>query len=149
MRRGLFRQGGRPHQFVVLADVSRALREEERLAWQRLIRVLGHEINNSLTPINSLADRLNTLLQRSPPEGELRDDLQRGLGVIANRSEGLTRFLASYTKLAKLPPPTFASVDVGGVGAARDAARVAAPGGDRAEPGRDAAARTATSSTSC
>ena len=58
MRRGLFRQGGRPHQFVVLADVSRALREEERLAWQRLIRVLGHEINNSLTPINSIADRL-------------------------------------------------------------------------------------------
>ena len=112
MRRGLFRQGGRPHQFVVLADVSRALREEERLAWQRLIRVLGHEINNSLTPINSLAERLNTLLQRSPPEGELREDLQRGLGVIAGRSEGLTRFLASYTKLAKLPPPTVASVDV-------------------------------------
>jgi two-component system nitrogen regulation sensor histidine kinase NtrY len=114
IRRGLFRQGGRPHQFVVLADVSRALREEERLAWQRLIRVLGHEINNSLTPINSLAERLNTLLQRSPPEGELREDLQRGLGVIANRSEGLTRFLASYTKLAKLPPPTFASVNVAG-----------------------------------
>ncbi|MFI5246408.1 MAG: sensor histidine kinase [Gemmatimonadales bacterium] len=112
MRRGLFRQGGRPHQFVVLADVSRALREEERLAWQRLIRVLGHEINNSLTPINSLAERLSTLLKRSPPEGELRDDLQRGLGVIANRSEGLTRFLASYTRLAKLPPPTFANVDV-------------------------------------
>jgi two-component system nitrogen regulation sensor histidine kinase NtrY len=112
MRRGLFRQGGRPHQFVVLADVSRALREEERLAWQRLIRVLGHEINNSLTPINSLAERLNTLLKRSPPEGELREDLQRGLGVIANRSEGLTRFLASYTRLAKLPPPRFASVDV-------------------------------------
>ncbi len=112
MRRGLFRQGGRPHQFVVLADVSRALREEERLAWQRLIRVLGHEINNSLTPINSLAERLNTLLKRSPPAGELRDDLQRGLGVIANRSEGLTRFLASYTKLAKLPPPRFVSVDV-------------------------------------
>lgn len=112
MRRGLFRQGGRPHQFVVLADVGRALREEERLAWQRLIRVLGHEINNSLTPINSLAERLNTLLQRSPPEGELREDLQRGLGVIANRSEGLTRFLASYTKLAKLPPPKFARVEV-------------------------------------
>jgi two-component system, NtrC family, nitrogen regulation sensor histidine kinase NtrY len=112
MRRGVFRQGGRPHQFVVLADVSRALREEERLAWQRLIRVLGHEINNSLTPINSLAERLGTLLQRSPPEGELREDLQRGLGVIANRSEGLTRFLASYTKLAKLPPPRFANVDV-------------------------------------
>ncbi len=82
----------------MLADVSRALREEERLAWQRLIRVLGHEINNSLTPINSLAERLSTLLQRSPPEGELREDLQRGLGVIANRSEGLDAVSSRRTR---------------------------------------------------
>ncbi len=80
LRRGSFRQGGRPHQFILLADVSRSLREEERLAWQRLIRVLGHEINNSLTPIRSIADRLKQLLGRSPPEAELRDDLGRGLG---------------------------------------------------------------------
>lgn len=112
LRRGGFRQGGRPHQFVLLADVSRALREEERLAWQRLIRVLGHEINNSLTPIRSIADRLQHLLGRSPPEGELRDDLDRGLGVIASRSEGLSRFLASYTRLARLPPPRFGPVNV-------------------------------------
>jgi PAS domain S-box-containing protein len=112
VRRGSFRQDGKPHQFVLLADVSRALREEERLAWQRLIRVLGHEINNSVTPINSLAERLRQLLGRSPPEGELREDLQKGLGVIASRSQGLTRFLASYTRLAKLPPPKFAPVNV-------------------------------------
>ena len=112
VRRGGFRQGGRPHQFVVLADVSRTLRAEERLAWQRIVRVLGHEINNSITPIKSLAERLQELLRREPPDGELRDDLERGLGVIASRSEGLTRFLASYTRLAKLPPPRLASVDV-------------------------------------
>lgn len=105
LRRGDFRQGGRPHRFVVLADVSRTLREEERLAWQRLVRVLGHEINNSLTPIKSLAERLHELLQRSPPEGELREDLLRGLSVISSRGEGLSRFLASYARLAKLPPP--------------------------------------------
>ena len=110
VRRGAFRQDGKPHQFVLLADVSRALREEERLAWQRIIRVLGHEINNSITPINSLAEQLQKLLQRSPPEGELREDLQRGLGVISGRSQGLTRFLASYTRLAKLPPPRFVPV---------------------------------------
>jgi two-component system nitrogen regulation sensor histidine kinase NtrY len=110
VRRGAFRQDGKPHQFVLLADVSRALREEERLAWQRIIRVLGHEINNSITPINSLAEQLQKLLQRSPPDGTLREDLQRGLGVIAGRSQGLTRFLASYTRLAKLPPPRFAPV---------------------------------------
>ena len=112
LRRGSFRQDGKPHQFVLLADVSRALREEERLAWQRIIRVLGHEINNSITPISSLAERLHKLLQRSPPDGELRDDLQRGLGVISSRSQGLTRFLASYTRLAKLPPPRLTAVPV-------------------------------------
>jgi two-component system nitrogen regulation sensor histidine kinase NtrY len=112
VRRGAFRQGGRPHQFVVLADVSRALRDEERLAWQRLVRVLGHEINNSITPIKSLAERLQELLRREPPEGELRDDLERGLAVISARSEGLSRFLASYTRLAKLPPPRLSTVDV-------------------------------------
>ncbi|MGH7593716.1 MAG: sensor histidine kinase [Gemmatimonadales bacterium] len=112
LRRGAFRQGGRPHQFVLLADVSRSLRQEERLAWQRLIRVLGHEINNSLTPIRSIADRLQHLLGRSPPDGELRDDIGRGLGVIASRSEGLSRFLASYTRLARLPPPRPGPVNV-------------------------------------
>ena len=112
VRRGGFRQGGQPHQFVVLTDVGRTLREEERVAWQRIIRVLGHEINNSLTPINSLAERLRVLLDRSPPDGELRDDLQRGLGVIANRSAALSRFLGSYAQLAKLPPPTPAPLSV-------------------------------------
>jgi two-component system nitrogen regulation sensor histidine kinase NtrY len=112
LRRGAFRQGGRPHQFILLADVSRSLREEERVAWQRLIRVLGHEINNSLTPIRSIADRLQHLLGRSPPDVELRDDMDRGLGVIASRSEALSRFLASYTRLARLPPPRLAPVDV-------------------------------------
>jgi nitrogen fixation/metabolism regulation signal transduction histidine kinase len=112
LRRGAFRQGGRPHQFVLLADVSRSLREEERLAWQRLIRVLGHEINNSLTPIRSIADRLQHLIGRSPPDAELRGDIDRGLGVIASRSEGLSRFLASYTRLARLPPPRLGQVNV-------------------------------------
>ena len=112
VRRGGFRQGGRPHQFVVLADVSRALREEERTAWQRLIRVLGHEINNSMAPIKSLAEQFQELLRRKSPNEEDRDNLQRGLGVIASRSEGLTRFLTSYTRLAKLPPPRLASVNV-------------------------------------
>ena len=116
VRRGAFRQDGRPHQFVVLADVSRALREEESLAWQRLVRVLGHEINNSITPIKSLSQRLQHLLQRAPQgeetRGELREDLERGLSVISGRSEALSRFLASYTKLVRLPPPKLSAVDV-------------------------------------
>ncbi len=113
VRRGAFRQGGRPHTFVVLADVSRALREEERKAWQRLIRVLGHEINNSIAPIKSLAEQFQASLRRQTPDETTREDMQRGMQVIANRSEGLTRFLASYTKLAKLPAPRLAPIDVG------------------------------------
>lgn len=113
LRRGAFRQGGRPHQFVMLADVSRALREEERKAWQRLIRVLGHEINNSIAPIKSLAEQFRDLLHRRAPDDAVRDDMERGMGVIANRAEALTRFLASYTRLAKLPAPRLAPVAVG------------------------------------
>ena len=113
VRRGAFRQGGRPHQFIVLADVSRALREEERKAWQRLIRVFGHEINNSLTPIKSVAQRLQELVSKNGATDVPREDLERGLDLIANRSESLTRFLASYARLARLPPPKLVKVDVG------------------------------------
>lgn len=149
LRRGEFRQDGRPHRFIVLADVSRTLREEERLAWQRLIRVLAHEINNSITPIQSLAGRLQELVRReargepvrtpmpgmvqaattpvatpaalgsatapaaavapngmaSAASSELRDDLERGLGVITSRADALARFIATYTQLARLPAP--------------------------------------------
>jgi nitrogen fixation/metabolism regulation signal transduction histidine kinase len=112
VRRGAFRQGGRPHQFVVLADVSRALREEERQAWQRLIRVFGHEINNSLTPIKSVAQRLQELVSRNGASEVPREDLERGLDLIAKRSESLTRFLASYARLARLPTPKLGQVDV-------------------------------------
>ena len=112
LRRGEFRQDGRPHRFIVLADVSRTLREQERVAWQRLIRVLGHEINNSMTPIKSLTERLRELVVRDWSNPELRNDLERGLGVVASRSESLARFLTSYTKLAHLPAPTYGEVQV-------------------------------------
>ncbi|HET7025378.1 MAG TPA: ATP-binding protein [Gemmatimonadales bacterium] len=112
VRRGGFRQGGRPHQFVVLADVSRALREEERAAWQRLVRVLGHEINNSLTPIKSVAQRLQLRIAKESGT-PLRGELDEGLTLIAGRSEALTRFLAGYAKLARLPAPALGPVAVG------------------------------------
>lgn len=105
VRRSTFRQSGLPHQLLVLTDVSRALRDEERQAWQRLVRVLGHEINNSLAPIKSVAGSLQALLARAPRPPDAEEDLKRGLTVIAGRSEGLSRFLASYAQLARLPSP--------------------------------------------
>ena len=112
-RRGTFRQGGLAHQLLVLSDVSRALREEERQAWQRLIRVMGHELNNSLAPIKSLAGSLEQLIARDPKPHDWEDDMRRGLGVITTRSESLSRFMDGYARLARLPPPRFQSVEVG------------------------------------
>jgi nitrogen fixation/metabolism regulation signal transduction histidine kinase len=113
VRRTTFRQGGVPHQLLVLTDLSRALRQEERQAWKRLIRVLSHEINNSLAPIKSSAESLLTLMSRQPPPADLDDDLRSGLTVIAGRSEALGRFMGSYADFAKLPPPTPGQVNVG------------------------------------
>src|SRR6266545_1322513 len=113
VRRGTFRQGGLPHQLLVLADVSRALSEEERQAWRRLIRVLSHELNNSLAPIKSIADSLRGLVDRTPPATEWRSDLLKGLSVIASRSESLSRLMAAYARLARLPPPRLEAVAVG------------------------------------
>ena len=112
IRRSTFRQGGLPHQLVVVSDLSHALRDEERQAWQRLVRVLGHEINNSLAPIRSIVGSIQQLLQRSPRPNDWLQDVERGLSVIGARSESLGRFMKSYARLARLPRPRSESVDV-------------------------------------
>jgi nitrogen fixation/metabolism regulation signal transduction histidine kinase len=112
LRRGAFWQGGRPYQLVVLTDLSRPLRQEERQAWQRLIRVIGHELNNSLAPIRSLAGSLETLLHRRPRPADWEEDMRRGLAVIAARSDSLSRFMEAYARLARLPPPRVQPIDL-------------------------------------
>jgi len=112
VRRGDARQGGLPLDLVVLSDVSRALRGEERAAWQRLVRVLGHELNNSLAPIRSLAGSLERLLARDPRPDDWEEDARRGLSVIATRAESLNRFMEGYTALARLPAPQPRTVDL-------------------------------------
>jgi signal transduction histidine kinase len=97
----------------VVADLSRALREEERAAWQRLLRVLGHELNNSLAPIRSMTGTLAKLLAQQPPPPDWREDVTGGLAVIGDRAEALTRFMAGYTMLARLPPPHKREVEIG------------------------------------
>jgi two-component system, NtrC family, nitrogen regulation sensor histidine kinase NtrY len=104
VRRTTFRLQGVPHTLFVLSDVAAALREEERLAWHRLIRVLSHEINNSLTPIKSIAGSLRTRLP-TPPNPAANDDMYRGLTVIEERAASLNRFLQAYQQLMRLPAP--------------------------------------------
>jgi two-component system, NtrC family, nitrogen regulation sensor histidine kinase NtrY len=113
IHRGSFREGGLPHQLLVISDLSRALREEERQAWQRLIRVLGHELNNSLAPIKSVAENLGSMLGRRDRASDWQEDMRAGLNVIAARTDGLARFMNAYARLAKLPPPVFQTMEVG------------------------------------
>ena len=112
VRSGSFRQDGLPHQLLVISDLSRVLRAEERSAWQRLVRVLGHEINNSLAPIKSIAGSLRSLAARPARPADWEHDLRSGLEVIEGRSEALGRFMGSYARLARLPQPAPGSVDV-------------------------------------
>ena len=113
VRRSAFRQQGIPHTLVVLSDVSRALREEERRAWQRLIRVLGHELNNSLAPIKSIAGSLYARLSRSGISPEEQQDFQRGLTIIESRAASLNRFLQGYRQLAQMPAPVLQKCSIG------------------------------------
>lgn len=106
------RLSGMPHRLIVMTDVQHALRAEERQAWQRLVRVLGHEINNSLGPISSIAETLRTGLSRPARATDFDDDLQRGLEVIERRAAALARFMQSYARLVRLPPPKVTRVDV-------------------------------------
>jgi two-component system, NtrC family, nitrogen regulation sensor histidine kinase NtrY len=112
MRRSTFREHGAPHHLLVLTDLSRTLREEEREAWQRLLRVLGHELNNSLAPIKSIAGSLENLLAKDPRPPDWNKDLKRGLTVISTRAAALSRFMEAYSRIARLPPPKLAPVDL-------------------------------------
>jgi nitrogen fixation/metabolism regulation signal transduction histidine kinase len=115
IRRSAFRQQGRPHQLLVLSDLSQTLREEERRAWQRLIRVLGHELNNSLGPIQSISDSLSTVARRPPSERskEWESDLIAGLNVVRDRTSALGRFMGAYSQLARLPAPRRQPCEIG------------------------------------
>jgi len=112
MRRSTVREHGIPLQLIVIADITRPLREEELQAWQRLVRVLGHELNNSLTPIKSIAGSLESLVASDDPPADWQEDMRRGLAVISTRSEALSRFIGAYARLAKLPRPTLAALRV-------------------------------------
>ena len=105
VRRASFRERGAPHRMLVLADITRALREEEADAWRRIVRVLGHELNNSLAPIKSIATSLEKLVAQDELPDDWRDDLTSGMRVIGSRTEALTRFTRAYAQLARLPEP--------------------------------------------
>jgi two-component system, NtrC family, nitrogen regulation sensor histidine kinase NtrY len=110
LRKAWFRQEGLPHTLLLLADVSVPLQEEEQAAWKRLIRVLGHELSNSLAPIKSIAGSLLLRVDAIQADETLVRDFRRGLGVMESRADSLHRFVQSYRQLAQLPPPRLSKV---------------------------------------
>ena len=88
LRRGRYREKGISHSLIFLSDLTHTLHEEERRAWKRLIRTVRHEVNNSLTPIQSVADSLRVLIGRKPLPGDWQEDLKGGLGVDRRAGRG-------------------------------------------------------------
>jgi two-component system nitrogen regulation sensor histidine kinase NtrY len=113
LRRGDYREKGVSHQLVFLSDLTRTLHEEERRAWTQLIRTVRHEVNNSLTPIQSVAESLRTIVARQPLPQDWQEDVRGGLELIAERSESLARFIGAYSRLMQVPPPNLSPVEVG------------------------------------
>ncbi len=101
-----FRESGLQHKLLFITDVRTLLRSEERKAWQSLVRVISHEINNSLSPIASISQTLSRFVSRRDKEDEHNQDIIEGLGIIADRASGLGQFVNSYKQLAKLPEPS-------------------------------------------
>jgi nitrogen fixation/metabolism regulation signal transduction histidine kinase len=106
------RRGGRSHKMLVVSDIGRSLREEEVRAWQRIVRVLAHELNNSLGPIKSIAGTLGSMLAAPQLPPEWKGDARRGMAVIERRTDALTRFMRDYAKLARLPEPKLRTIDL-------------------------------------
>ena len=111
LRRRSFRLGGVPHRLLVLTEVGSVLDAERNDAWQSLVRVMSHEINNSLSPIKSLAETWHGRV-RDPAREIEREPLADSLALIARRSGGLSRFVGIYAGLAKLPDPARETIDL-------------------------------------
>jgi signal transduction histidine kinase len=112
LRKAAFRQEGVPHTLLLLTDVSLPLQEEEQVAWKRLVRVLGHELSNSLAPIKSIAGSLLMRVESLSGDASVLHDFRRGLGVVESRADSLHRFVQSYRLLAQLPPPKLRPVAI-------------------------------------
>ncbi len=111
LRKNAFIQDGQRFSLILVNDLSRALREEERNAWTRLIRVLGHELNNSLASLISVSQTLLTRLNDDKNE-KWHSHFNKALNLIHERSGSLLRFTDSYTRLAKLPDPELKQVEL-------------------------------------
>ncbi len=102
---------GQPHQLYFITNAERLLVEQERKAWQSLVRVLSHEMNNSMTPITAISQSMQTKLSDLSTAID-RQSLKEGVNIINERAKSLTSFIASYSQLSHLPKPNKISVEL-------------------------------------
>ncbi|MGE5364473.1 MAG: sensor histidine kinase, partial [Bacteroidota bacterium] len=107
-----FKRQDRLYKLVSIQNIQREMEDNEMEAWQKLISVLTHEIMNSITPVSSLSQTLENLLQESASTTENLEDIKTGIGAIRRRSEGLIEFVNNYRKLTRIPIPDFSIVKV-------------------------------------
>lgn len=113
-----FRLRGRPLMLASVQNIQSELEEQEMEAWQKLIRVLTHEIMNSMTPISSLAKTVDELITEKvniklpADEKEELTEIREAVNTIQKRSEGLIHFVESYRKLTRIPKPNFQEVGI-------------------------------------
>lgn len=115
-----FKLKGETFKLVSFQDIKSELEEKELDSWQKLIRVLTHEIKNSVIPISTLSDVILQMIKDGDETPDLSkldeesvEDLIGGLETIETRSKGLANFVTTYDQLTKLPQPEFQTVDVG------------------------------------
>ena len=108
-----FRLGAKSIMLVTIKDIQYVLEEQETETWQKLIRVLTHEIMNSITPVSSLTSTLGLMIKESKEEhqgqldSETTSEIQQAIETIHKRSEGLLHFVNTYRNLTKIPKPNF------------------------------------------
>ena len=107
-----YKMRGQKYTLISLQNIHSELEEKEMEAWQKLIRVLTHEIMNSVTPISSLAGTVNTLLSNPEKTDDEMSDVKNALKTIQKRSEGLIHFVENYRNLTKIPKPNFETFSV-------------------------------------
>jgi len=107
-----FREQGKQHTLYIFSDLDLLLSQQEQKAWKDLVRVLSHEINNSLAPIISLASTLDKLTNNSEIEDVDKEDIQSGLKIIQDRATSLKHFIQGYRVLTHMPAPQLQSVDI-------------------------------------
>jgi nitrogen fixation/metabolism regulation signal transduction histidine kinase len=107
-----YREQGRPGRILYISDLQTVLAEQELKTWKNLIRVIAHEVNNSLAPISSISQSLISLIEPANMPAEWRAKVVSVLEVIGQRSESLKTFISQYAQIARLPEPNMTEVSL-------------------------------------